>query len=86
MSGPANGDWQLCPPGELGRLAGRLRARRRGRAVATAGVALLAAAAVAFSAWQVTGGFDLPSFVGTPACPEDRCAPATPPACHDTSP
>ena len=87
MFGAVNGDWQQCPPGELGRLADRLRARRWGLALLGAGAALLVATAVAFSAWQVAAVFGPSSGPGTPACSGTGCSATTPAAsCHGTAP
>jgi hypothetical protein len=73
MLRPVKGDWQPCPPGELGRLADRLRGRRWGQVLVGAGAALVAAAAVAFAGWQVASVFR-PSFAdNTPGCPCDGC-------------
>ena len=74
-----NGDWQQCPPGELGRLADRLRARLWFRALLGAGAALLLAAAIGFSAWQASS-----AVFGPPAGPGGGCAPCTP--CQSTAP
>jgi hypothetical protein len=55
MSHPGFEDWVQCRPGELSRLATELRARRRRRGAARAGVALflgLALAAVLLWGWH----------------------------------
>lgn len=53
MSGPVNDDWVQCPPGELNRLAVRLRGRRHRRVLmqATAAVAVLAVAVGGWLLW-----------------------------------
>jgi len=51
MTEPTNNKWVPCPPGELSRLATRLRRRRRGRAVLTAAAALMAAGGVSGVVW-----------------------------------
>jgi hypothetical protein len=86
MFGPVKGDWQPCPPGELGGLADRLRARRWAGTLLGAGAAVLAAAAVAFSAWQVAVVFGPPAGARNTGCSCDGCdsAPVTP--CQPASP
>jgi hypothetical protein len=87
MFGAVNDDWQPCPPGELGHLAERLRARRWAVALLGAAAGLLVAAAVGFSAWQVAGLIGPPFDSATPGCAGTGCGTmppcATPP---DTAP
>jgi hypothetical protein len=68
MFRPLDDTWQRCPRGELGRLADRLRLRRWAGAALGTIVALLAAAAVAFSGWQTVS-----VLVPSPSPPAPHC-------------
>jgi hypothetical protein len=80
MSDPSHSEkssdsgWTACPPGEIERLAVRLRNRRRRRLFLRAGAAVAAAAVVGAGAWLVRGWFDRkrePNFAGI-TCTEVR--------------
>jgi hypothetical protein len=83
---PSN-EWAQCPAGELGRLAGRLRARRLRSFLLAAAGALLATAAVGFGAVGVVSALN----GGKPsaACPTTPCGSQPTPApapCSPTTP
>jgi hypothetical protein len=77
--------WARCPAGELGRLAGRLRARRlRGLLLAAAG-GLIAAGGIAYGAVRVVS--TLSGGSPPPACHPAPCgSQTTPEPCPSTSP
>ncbi len=51
-------DWTACPPGEIARLAGRLRRRSRRRLFLRAGAIAAAAGVAAAGVWVLRLGFD----------------------------
>jgi hypothetical protein len=80
-------EWAPCPAGELGRLAGRLRARRLRSLLLAAAGALVAAAAIGFGAVEVVSALN----GGKPsaACPAAPCGSQSTPAaapCSSTTP
>jgi len=70
MTEPTPGGWNPCPPGELARLAAELTFRRRLRALARAGLVVVAVAAMV-GATRVA----YPSLWASPA-------PSDPAPCH----
>ncbi len=85
MAGPTRDGWIRCPPGELDRLAERLRGRRRWRLLLTAGAALVTAAIVGTGLGAAILGRPSAGTVAQP--PSNGCHPAPQPeGCHGPTP